>query len=91
MVLTKYAVSIALTLALSPAIALYPASAYAGDSPDEIKLRQGAGDPVAGKEKSAMCQGCHGEDGNSAAPNFPKLSGQLASYIQKQIHDFQNN
>ena len=92
MVLTKHAVAIALTLALSPAIALYPAaSAYAGDSPDEIKLRKGAGDPVAGKEKSAMCQGCHGEDGNSAAPSFPKLSGQFANYLQKQIHDFQGN
>lgn len=63
--------------------------AYAGDSPADIKARVGKGDPVAGKDKSAMCQGCHGEDGNSAAPTFPKLAGQYASYLQKQIHDFQ--
>ena len=62
---------------------------FAGDSPEDIKQRMGTGNPVAGKEKSAMCQGCHGEDGNSAAPSFPKLSGQYAAYIQKQIHDFQ--
>ena len=38
-----------------------------------------------------MCQGCHGEDGNSATADFPKLAGQYAAYIQKQIHDFQSN
>ena len=47
------------------------------------------GDPVAGKDKSALCQGCHGEDGMSAAPNFPRLAGQYAGYIRKQIADFQ--
>ena len=48
-----------------------------------------AGDAAAGKEKSALCQGCHGEDGMSAAPNFPRLAGQYAGYIRKQITDFQ--
>lgn len=63
--------------------------AYAGDSPVEIKRRLGGGDPVAGKEKSVMCQGCHGEDGNSVVPMFPKLAGQYADYMQRQIHSFQ--
>jgi cytochrome c553 len=65
-------------------------TAHAGDSPADIKARIGKGDPVAGKDKSAMCQGCHGEDGNSAAPTFPKLAGQYANYLQKQVHDFQS-
>jgi cytochrome c553 len=69
---------------------LYAAAVFAGDSPDDIKKRIGAGNPVAGKEKSAMCQGCHGEDGNSATADFPKLAGQYAAYIQKQIRDFQS-
>ena len=47
------------------------------------------GDAVAGKEKSALCQGCHGETGISAAPNFPHLAGQYAGYLRKQIVDFQ--
>jgi cytochrome c553 len=64
-------------------------SVFADDSPDDIKQRIGAGDPVAGKEKSALCQNCHGEDGNSASSDFPKLAGQYAVYIQKQIKDFQ--
>jgi cytochrome c553 len=47
------------------------------------------GDPVAGKQKSKFCQGCHGVDGNSINPLCPNLSGQNANYIEKQIHDFQ--
>ena len=50
----------------------------------------GEGDPKAGKEKSAMCHGCHGEEGISLAPNFPNLAGQFQKYIERQIHDFQN-
>lgn len=47
------------------------------------------GDPAAGKDKSAMCQGCHGEDGISVNPMCPNLAGQFPHYIEKQIHDFQ--
>ncbi|MBI5430830.1 MAG: OmpA family protein [Nitrosomonadales bacterium] len=65
-------------------------SAQAGDSPSEINQRIATGDPVAGKDKSAVCQGCHGEDGNSMVPTFPKLAGQWAGYIQKQFREFQN-
>lgn len=73
------------------AIMLIAAStAFAGDSEEEIKLRMGAGDPVAGKEKSTICQTCHGEDGNSAATEIPKLAGQFAAYIQKQVNDFKS-
>lgn len=65
-------------------------AAKAGDSPQDIKQRLGGGDPVAGQGKSAMCQGCHGADGNSPAPNFPKLAGQYGGYLRKQIMDFQS-
>ncbi len=54
-------------------------------------LTQAAGDPVKGKAKAAACAGCHGKDGNSLAPNFPKLSGQYADYIVKQVNDFLHN
>lgn len=67
--------------------------AYAIDNPDtpsEINQRIGTGDPVVGKDKSALCQGCHGEDGNSVSGDFPKLSGQWSDYIQKQVREFQN-
>lgn len=51
---------------------------------------QAAGNTSAGQEKSAMCQGCHGVDGNSVAPTFPSLAGQHPQYIVKQLSDFQS-
>lgn len=35
-----------------------------------------------------ICSQCHGMDGNSTIATYPKLAGQPASYIAKQIHDF---
>ncbi len=49
-----------------------------------------AGDPAAGKEKSATCVACHGADGNSAAPTFPKLAGQGEKYLTKQLQDIRD-
>lgn len=42
-----------------------------------------------GKEKAAMCMGCHGQDlkGNG---QFPKLAGQHPKYLAKQLNDFKN-
>lgn len=47
-----------------------------------------AGDATAGKAKSAMCASCHGADGNSVNPEWPKLAGQHAQYLVKQLADF---
>jgi cytochrome c553 len=44
----------------------------------------------AGKNKAATCGACHGMDGNSTNPQFPKLAGQNASYIQAQLADFKS-
>lgn len=46
------------------------------------------GDVASGQGKSAICAGCHGMDGNSATGQFPKLAGQNAKYIYKQLQDF---
>ena len=34
------------------------------------------GDAAAGKSQTEVCAACHGPDGNSAVPTFPKLAGQ---------------
>ncbi|WP_319381254.1 cytochrome c [Thiomicrorhabdus sp.] len=44
----------------------------------------------AAPAKAATCVGCHGADGNSVVPNFPKLAGQHASYLEKQLKDFRD-
>lgn len=48
------------------------------------------GDAKAGQGKVAVCSACHGMDGNSIAPNFPKLAGQQSSYLQKQMKDIKS-
>ena len=45
------------------------------------------GNAQAGQTKVAVCGACHGADGNSLAPTFPKLSGQNEKYLLKQMHD----
>jgi cbb3-type cytochrome c oxidase subunit III len=36
----------------------------------------------------AVCAACHGPDGNSTAPIYPKLSQQHAEYLVKQLVEF---
>ena len=49
---------------------------------------QAAGDAEAGKTKAQVCFSCHGVNGDSTNPAWPKLAGQHASYIAKQLADF---
>lgn len=48
-----------------------------------------AGDAAAGRDKANACRGCHGDNGVSTDVTVPKLAGQFAGYIYKQLHDFQ--
>ncbi|KJR19497.1 cytochrome c4 [Vibrio navarrensis] len=45
------------------------------------------GNIEAGKAKSQTCVACHGADGNSLLTMYPKLAGQHAKYIEKQLKD----
>ena len=51
-----------------------------------------AGDAARGKDKTRMCEGCHGIDGWRAAYpevySVPKLGGQHAAYIDKALHEY---
>lgn len=53
-------------------------------------LAQAAGDAAAGQAKTAVCGACHSPDGNSLAPNFPKLAGQGERYLLKQLNDIKS-
>ncbi|MFP3516165.1 c-type cytochrome [Pseudomonas sp. SIMBA_077] len=48
------------------------------------------GNAAAGQAKTAVCSACHGPDGNSMAPNFPKLAGQGDRYLLKQLHEIKD-
>ena len=62
------------------------ATAASQDNTKKIK----AGDAVAGEAKSASCAACHGADGNSPVPSFPKLAGLGEKYLFKQLRDIQS-
>lgn len=47
-----------------------------------------AGDETAGQQKSAACTGCHGADGNSQNPAFPKLAGQYEDYLLQAMRAY---
>ena len=74
--MNKLIVSLLLTLGITGA-------AVAAEGP--VK-----GDATAGQAKAAVCGACHGPDGNSPAPNFPKLAGQGERYLTKQLHDIKD-
>lgn len=46
------------------------------------------GDAAAGQGKAAACAACHGMDGNSVDPQYPKLAGQNEAYIARQLQLF---
>src|SRR5690606_7621043 len=46
------------------------------------------GDAEAGEAKAAVCAACHGPQGNSVNPVWPKLAGQHAGYIVTQLQAF---
>lgn len=48
------------------------------------------GSAKAGQAKAAVCGACHGVDGNSIAPQFPKLAGQSEQYIVHQLNNFKS-
>jgi len=76
----KHLLSVAMIAGLSGLCFLSIASAEAS-----------GGNVAAGKAKAGMCAGCHGVDGNGGAdPLWPKLAGQDADYIAKQLADFKS-
>ncbi len=45
-----------------------------------------AGDPEQGQQRAALCAACHGMDGNSMVAMWPKLAGQHAPYLERQLN-----
>lgn len=48
------------------------------------------GDIEAGKTKSLPCQACHGADGNSIDPMYPRIAGQYADYLARALHEYKD-
>lgn len=49
-----------------------------------------AADIEAGKAKvTEVCSACHGMDGNSPSPDFPRLAGQNEDYLRNALSLYQ--
>ena len=69
------------------AAALLLTSACLADTPDVPFTHGKAAD---GATKSAVCSSCHGPNGNSSNPDWPRLAGQNAVYIAEQLRLFRS-
>jgi len=49
-----------------------------------------AGDAASGQKLSQACTACHGPDGNSATPDFPRIAGQHYDYLVKALKDYRS-
>lgn len=45
----------------------------------------------AGTAKTAVCSSCHGPNGNSTNPEWPRLAGQSAVYVAEQLKLFKTS
>ena len=67
-----------------------PAATAVAPAPDAKALltelaQAKPGDAKSGADKAAVCAACHGLDGNSSDPQYPKLAGQHEYFIATQL------
>ena len=75
-----------------------PPAAAAGDAPAAAPAATNPSDAFPftkgkaenGMTKAAVCTACHGPNGNSTNPDWPKLAGQSAVYLAEQIRLFRS-
>lgn len=72
---------------LLAAASLAATAAHAASGPS-MALTEG--DAEAGQQKSGTCVACHGQDGNSPTPMYPKIAGQHAGYIVDQLKAYKS-
>ncbi len=55
------------------------------------QIAHAAGDAAAGQAIAEQtCKTCHGADGNSTDPQFPRLAGQHPDYLIKALDDYKS-
>jgi cytochrome c553 len=71
----------------APASATAAAAAPAAAVPSDPFT---TGKAASGEAKAALCSACHGPNGNSVNPEWPRLAGQSAVYIAEQLRLFRS-
>jgi cytochrome c553 len=77
-------------LLIAASFAVVSLSSFAeGAKPDAAKVAKP--DLVKGEASyTAVCAACHGADGNSGTPAYPKLAHQHPEYLVKQLQEFKS-
>ena len=76
---------------LLPAILFAASLAQAGEPSKAEAVKTNAADPTKGQKiASTVCIACHNADGNSTIAANPKLAGQSAEYLYKQLKSFKS-
>jgi cytochrome c553 len=66
------------TIALLLACVFAANAAAETASPDQVKA------------KAQTCAACHGPDGNSTNPMYPRLAGQYHDYLARALHEYKS-
>jgi cbb3-type cytochrome c oxidase subunit III len=81
------------SLLIAAALAVPAVSVFAADEkPAAAEPAKVAKPDLAKGEASfgAVCAACHGADGNSSSPAYPKLAQQHPEYLVKQLQEFKS-
>lgn len=66
-----------------------PVATAISEAQPAVELPAGyVGDALLGQEKSQVCTACHGVEGNSVVPAWPKIAGQLEKYLVKELKEY---
>lgn len=81
--------TIATIFALAASAMLF--AAEVAESTSKVStLSEPIGDAEQGKATASVCMACHGRNGNSTIASNPKLAGQGAQYLLKQMQDYKS-
>lgn len=64
------------------------AAYYAAAKWAAVPVNELPGDADTGKQQSQVCASCHGTDGNSTLPHYPKLAGHRAAYLVRAMRSY---
>lgn len=81
---------VAAALVLSAPAAYAQAKKEAAPTQKAAPVQQGAEMQRVQEIVNGRCSLCHGSEGESASPIFPRLAGQHPEYIAKQLADFRD-
>lgn len=61
-----------------------------GDYFSSFKTKIAASENLKMIDEANSCVGCHGVDGNSVVPTFPRIAGQYEDYLYQSLKSYKN-